>query len=176
MPNSRLSALDHDELAIARTVLYASLFDYPLTLPQLRRTLIECTLTPTEILHVIARSAALRTVVEQKDGYFFPAGRYYLVATRRRRELRSRTFLIDHLQVLRWVCALPFVRMVALSGSAAHLNLDQRGDLDLFIVTRGHQVWSVTVAVVLLAKLLRRRQTLCANFVVSDSRLGFDQQ
>jgi len=29
------------ELAIARSVIYASLFDYPLTLEQLRRTLIE---------------------------------------------------------------------------------------------------------------------------------------
>ena len=30
------AALDGDELAIARSVLYASLFDYPLTLGQLR--------------------------------------------------------------------------------------------------------------------------------------------
>ena len=37
--------------------------------------------------------------------------------------------------------------MVALSGSIAHCNLDRGGDLDLFIVTHGHHVWSVTVAV-----------------------------
>jgi hypothetical protein len=37
-------------------------------------------------------------------------------------------------------------------------------------------VWSVTVAVVLIAKLLRRRQTTCANFVLADSALALDQQ
>ena len=66
--------------------------------------------------------------------------------------------------------------MVALSGSVAHLNLEGSGDLDLFIVTRGRRVWSVTVAVILLAKLLGRRRTLCANYVLSDTQLQMDQQ
>ena len=66
--------------------------------------------------------------------------------------------------------------MVALSGSVAHLNLEGSGDLDLFIVTRGRRVWSVTVAVILLAKLLGRRRTLCANYVLSDTQLRMDQQ
>jgi hypothetical protein len=73
------------------------------------------------------------------------------------------------------VCALPYVRLVALSGSIAHLNIEGSGDLDLFIVTRGRRVWSVTVLVVILAKLLRRRRTVCANFVVSDSNLALEQ-
>jgi hypothetical protein len=68
------------------------------------------------------------------------------------------------------------VRMTALSGSIAHLNLEGGGDLDLFIVTRGRRVWSVTVAVLLLAKLLGVRRIVCANFVVADTRLALEQQ
>jgi hypothetical protein len=64
--------------------------------------------------------------------------------------------------------------MVALSGSVAHLNMDEDGDLDLFVVTRGRHAWSVAVILVLLAKLMRRRQTVCANFVTADSRLDFE--
>ncbi len=71
---------------------------------------------------------------------------------------------------------MPYVRMVALSGSVAHLNLEGAGDLDLFIVTRGRRVWSVTVATIVLAKLLGRRRTVCANFVVADTRLALEQQ
>jgi hypothetical protein len=74
------------------------------------------------------------------------------------------------------LCALPFTRMVALSGSVAHLNLEPDGDLDLFIVTRGHRVWTVTVAVILLTKLLGRRRVVCANFVLADSHLRLEQQ
>jgi hypothetical protein len=171
-----LSLLTGDELAIARSVLYASLFDYPLTLAQLRQTLIESTQTPSEILGRYSNSEPLQAVIDFRDGFFFPRGRGEFVEERRRREARSRAFLASHRLVLECVCALPYVRMVALSGSIAHSNLQGDGDLDLFIVTRCRRVWSVTVTVVLLAKLMRRRRTVCANFVVADSRLALDQQ
>jgi hypothetical protein len=169
-------ALAGDELAIARSVLYASLFQYPLTLAQLRQTLIESAQTPSQILATYDASRRLQASVEYRDGFFFPRGRHDLVQERRRREARSRRFLARHRRLLALVSAMPYVRMVALSGSIAHLNLDRGGDLDLFIVTRGRRVWSVTVAVLLIAKIMRQRRLLCANFVVSDERLSLEPQ
>jgi hypothetical protein len=168
--------LSDAERAIVRSVLYASLFDYPLTLAQLRQTLIESEQTATEILAAYAGSDALRAAIDSQDGFFFPAGRDWLITERRRREARSRRFIASHRLLLALISALPYVRLVALSGSIAHMNLEGSGDLDLFIVTRGRRVWSVTVAIVLLAKLLGRRKTLCANFVVADSALRFEPQ
>ena len=170
------STLSRAEMAIAESVLYASLFDYPLTLAQLRQSLIESTQTPSEILQAYDHSPALQHVIEYQDGFFFPIGRASLIDERKRREVRSRAFLRRHGVFLSLVCAIPYVKMVALSGSIAHLNLEGDGDLDLFIVTRGHRVWSTTVATVLLAKLLRRRRIVCANFVLADSRLSLEQQ
>ena len=164
------------ELAIARSVIYASLFDYPLTLPQLHHTLIESEQTPSEILAVYDGSPRLHSIVDHRDGFFFPVGRADLIAERRRREARSRRFLHQHDGMLRLLCALPFTRLVALSGSMAHLNLEHDGDLDLFIVTRGRRVWTVTVAVILLTKLLRRRRLVCANFVLADTHLALEPQ
>lgn len=163
-------------LAIARSVLYASVFEYPLTLAELRQTLVESVQTPSQLLATLKETPALQRVVEYQEGFFFPAGRRDLIAERQRREARSRAFLREHERLLRLVTLLPFVDMVALSGSIAHLNLDGQGDLDLFVVTRGRRVWSAAVAIVLLAKLLGRRRTLCANFVLSDTRLELDQQ
>jgi hypothetical protein len=175
-PASAGAAMTSDELAIVRSVLYASLFDYPLTLAQLRQTLIESAQTPSEIQALYARSDTLRATIDFHQGLFFPRDRRDLLSERRRREARSRIFLERHRRLLSVICALPYVEMVALSGSIAHLNLEGAGDLDLFIVTKGRHVWSVTVAVVLIAKLMRRRQTTCANFVLADSALALDQQ
>src|SRR6185503_8136989 len=55
-PANTSVSMSADELAIARSVVYASLFDYPLTLAQLRQTLIESSQTPSEILALYARS------------------------------------------------------------------------------------------------------------------------
>jgi len=166
-------SLTPTEDAVARSVLYAALFDYPLTLAELRRTLIRSRQTASEILAVIRNSPALGGLVESRDGYFFPVGCAHLVQTRRHRALRTQSFLAVHRPILTLLAACPYVRMVALSGSVAHKNLEAGGDLDVFIVTRGPRVWLVAVTVVLLAKLLGRRRTLCANYIVSDADLNF---
>jgi hypothetical protein len=167
--------LSPEERAIARTVLFASLFDYPLTLAELRQTLIASAQTPTQIIATVGRSERLRTLVEWRNGFFFPRGRDDLIDTRRQRERLSRDFIARHARYLRIASAMPYVRCVALSGSVAHLNMDGDGDLDLFVVTRGPHAWSVTVALVLLAKAMRCRRVVCANFVMADSRLHIDE-
>jgi hypothetical protein len=163
------------EIAIARSVVYASLFDYPLTLEQLHYALIESDQTRPEILAVYEGSELLRDIVDYRDGFFFPMGRDDLIGERRSREARSDRFLAQHRLALRLICALPFTRLIALSGSIAHRNLEPNGDLDLFIVTRGPRVWTVTVMLLVLTKMLRRRRSICANFLVADSHLAVDQ-
>jgi hypothetical protein len=169
-------SLSPDELAIAKSVIYASLFEYPLTLDQLHQALVESEQTPAGIHATYCSSWELALIIEYRDGFFFPRGERAFIDLRLQREARSRAFLERHRRLLRLVCAVPYTRMVALSGSIAHSNLEGSGDLDLFIVTRGPHVWSVTVAVLVLARLLRRRRVLCANFVLSDTHLEFTQQ
>jgi hypothetical protein len=169
------TGLSPAEEAIVRSVLYAAVFDYPLTLSQLRHTLIGSAQTPSEIVAALRHSAALATLVETRDGFVFPVGRPDLIEIRRRREQRSRAFLAEHRPLLRLVAALPYVRLLGLSGSVAHLNMENGGDLDIFIVTKGARVWTTAVAVILLARALGRRRTLCANFIVADTALTFDQ-
>jgi hypothetical protein len=164
------------ELAIAKGVIYASLFDYPLTLQQLQDTLIGVTLTAEQILTVYDSSPRLKNIVCHHDGFFFLLGRDDLIAERLRRERRSREFLERYGRLLRLLCMVPFTRMIALSGSIAHLNLEAGGDLDVFIITRGRTVWMVTVAVLLLTRILGVRRTICANLIMSDERLAVDQQ
>lgn len=164
------------ELAILRSVLYAALFDYPLTLGQLRRTLLQATDEEDAIVRCYRSSAFLRQRIEYRDGYFLPRGRGDLIDERRRREASSRALLDRNRWLLKMIGSVPYTRLVALSGSAAHLNIDGEGDLDLFVLTRGNRVWSVTVTILLLAKLVRRRRIVCANYVLSDEHLHVDPQ
>src|SRR5207302_7864593 len=97
-------------------------------------TLVSDSMTAEQIAALYEGSARLRSAIEYRDGFFFPARRGDLIAERRRRETRSNAFLARHRRLLQWICAIPFTRMVALSGSIAPLNLEEHGDLDLFIV------------------------------------------
>jgi hypothetical protein len=159
------------ELAIAASVIHASFEDYPLTLEELHASLIGSLQTPAEIVSVFEGSDVLQQIVERRDGFYFPAGRSDLVDERRRREARSRAFLDRHALLLRLVCCLPFVRLVALSGRIARLNLEAGGDLDLFIVTRVGHVWSTAAAVKGLSALLSRRCMVRAKVVLDEDHL-----
>lgn len=160
------------EMAVLQSVVYASLFDYPLTLSQLRDSLVEVAADEAAIAAWCRESALLRAAVELRDGLYFPAGRADLAATRRRREAVSREMLARDHRMLSLVARMPFVRMVALSGSLAHLNAEPSADVDLFVITRPNRVWLVTVAVLAASKMMGWRKRLCLNYVISERRMA----
>ena len=164
------------ELAVLRSVVYASLFDYPLTPAQLESSLLGVRGDAAAIASWMRHSEFLQSAIEYRDGLYFPAGRADLVATRARREALSRELLDRDRRILALIAGMPFVRMVALSGSLAHLNAEGSADLDLFVITAPHRVWSVTVATLVLTKLLGYRKHVCMNFVVSEHALEIAPQ
>jgi hypothetical protein len=170
MPNR-----DH-ELAVLRSVVYASLFDYPLTPQQLEATLIGVKADAATIESWWRDSELLQATIAYRDGLYYPAGRADLVETRSRREALSRDLLDRDRRALSLVAHMPFVRMVALSGSLAHLNAEGSADLDLFVITAPNRVWTVTVATLVIAKVLGWRKRVCMNYVVSERALRVEPQ
>jgi hypothetical protein len=161
------------EIAVLRSVIYASLFDYPVTLEQLAASL--GVRARADAIETWWRSSALlQSTIEYRDGWFFPAGRSDLIATRARREALSRELLQRDRRLLAMVARMPFVRMVALSGSLAHLNAEGSADLDLFVITAPDRVWSVTVALLVIARLLGWRKRLCLNYVISERTMTIE--
>jgi hypothetical protein len=173
-----MSAQDHipteEERAILRTVVYSALFEYPLTLDELWQGLLESRQDRSELMSTYRGSRFLQSRIDYREGFFFLAGQGELIALRRERERTSRARLRAFEPILRLICMIPHTRLVALSGSAAHLNMDEDSDFDLFIVTRGARVWSVAVTILLLTRLLGCRRQVCFNFVVADTRLSVE--
>lgn len=160
------------ELAVIQSVVYASLFDYPLTLDQLHQSLVGVRASQQEVASWWQSSTFLQSAIEHRDGWYFPSGRRDLIATRARREGVSRELLERDRRILSLVSRTPYVRMVALSGSLAHLNAEGNADLDLFVITAPRQVWSVTLAVLVMSRLLGWRKHLCLNYVISEAALA----
>jgi hypothetical protein len=162
------------EHAFLCAVLYAAVFDYPLTADQLHESLIGVRANREDIEAWYAQSDALRHAIECCDGYYVPRGRRDLLELRHAREVMSRSVLRDCRRPLSLVLRMPFVRMVALSGSLAHLNASGEADLDLFVITKAGRVWSVTVTLLLLARIFGWRQRLCLNYVISETHLAVE--
>src|SRR5262245_23972633 len=102
-----------EELAVVRAVSFASLFEYPLTLSQLRHSLETAADVPT-IERWLTESSLLRHAVCLAGGFVFPRARPDLVDRRLAREAASLKRLRLDAPVLRAMAAIPFVRMVAI--------------------------------------------------------------
>ena len=163
---------DLDE-AILRTILYADVFNFPLTLPEIHHYLIaSAPASAFEVEQALVRSQRLQTALVCVDGYYARAGRESIVATRQQREAASAALWDDAMRYAGWMARLPFVRMVALTGALAVRNAVADDDIDYILVTRERRVWMARAFAIIVVRLARWRGVqLCPNYVLSETAL-----
>lgn len=156
-------------MAVRRTLAYADLFDYPLSARELHRYL-HGLRVPWADLHALLTDGV--SGVETSEGFYVLAGRLWTVAERQRRATSSK-LLTERLQRYRATLKyLPFVRMVALTGSLSMQNVATRDDIDVMVVTAPGRVWLARAVIILLVHLARLTgDALCPNFVVAENAL-----
>ncbi len=161
------------EEAIIQTLAYSDVFDYPLRIEELHRYL-PVGVSLDELRRALSRGAEC---VSSQEGFYFLEGRDALIALRRHREAISRPALRSALRFGRVLGAMPFIRMVALTGSLAVLNSDWSGDLDYMLVTANGRLWTARGFAVLFGHLTARfGYTLCPNLIVTESALKWPDE
>jgi hypothetical protein len=156
------------ERAILETLTYSDIFEYPLRLDELHRYL--PMLADTDELPVAL--TALNGQVGEINDFYFLAGREEIAEIRRQRDIRSRSLLTLALKYGRVLGALPFIRMVALTGSLAVLNISKNADFDYMLVTSPGRVWTARAFALLFNRFVRLfGRTICPNLIVSENAL-----
>ena len=158
--------------AILRAVVYADLFDFPIARTELEQQLPFVTATSDDIERCLRDDVSLAERVTRHGDLFFMRGRDELIEHRQRQEQRTDDLIEQHVSVLKVLSHLPWVRMIAFSGGTSRKNSVGHDDIDLFIVTERHRAWSVYALFVIVARLMRCREVLCANYLVDVDHLA----
>ena len=162
------------EQAAIRTVAYADVFDYPLQFLEVHRYLHGTAATTEATEAALARCSAPGGALCSRDGFYTLHGREGLIALRDRRAAVANGLWPAGLSYGRLIAALPFVRMVAVTGSLAWHNVDTGGDIDYLIVTDPGRLWLCRLLVALVRRAARRGGVkLCANYLISTRALAF---
>ncbi|MEP7291204.1 MAG: hypothetical protein ABI835_05445 [Chloroflexota bacterium] len=162
------------EQAILRTVIYADLFNFPLTRRELHHYLIaEQPFSLAQIEQTLRASSFLKTALAFPQDYIICAGRYEIIALRDKREQASMVLWSSALVYGQWLARLPFVRLVALTGALAVRNAaDNDDDLDYVLVTRSGRVWLARAFAIVLVRLAKTRgMVVCPNYVLAETAL-----
>ncbi|HEX8991551.1 MAG TPA: hypothetical protein VF784_07710 [Anaerolineales bacterium] len=161
------------EQAVLETVAYSDVFDYPVRAEEIHRYL-PLRVSLDELRHALDSGM---TALGHENGYYFLKGRDSLVATRSIREAISRPAWKRAQLFGRILGGLPFVRMVALTGSLALLNSEESGDMDYMLVAAPGRVWTARGFAVLFGRLTARvGSVLCPNLIVSENALAWGQR
>jgi hypothetical protein len=172
LPDLHLQSIFHHlsmtlKNAILSTLAYSDIFDHPLTIDEIHRFLV----IPARKEDVASCLKELSMLSQSREYYFLP-GRQDLVQIRVRRESLSRKAYERACWYGRLLGGLPFVRMVALTGSLAMSNSEQAGDYDYMLVAAQGRVWTARIFALLLNKFANVfGETICPNLIVAETVL-----
>jgi glycosyltransferase involved in cell wall biosynthesis len=161
--------------AVLDTLSYGAVFDYPMTISEIHRSLLGASLTRREISGILAAHPLLRANVDAEPPYHFLKGRGASVASRQEANRLTRELLHRERRALDLVRRIPFVRMLAFSGATAYGNARDE-DIDLFVVTARKRTWAVAFLAFVAMKLFGRRRTICINYFLGEERLALAEK
>jgi hypothetical protein len=158
------------ERAILETLAYSDVFEYPLCLDELHRYLPIC----AEIEQMPQVLDSLDELIGKQGDFYFLTGREKIIETRKQREAYSQKLMKHALQYGRVLGSLPFIRMVALTGSLAVMNSSGDADFDYMLVAAPNRVWTARAFALLLNRFTRLfGHTLCPNLIISENALAW---
>jgi predicted nucleotidyltransferase len=171
----QFSYLAHEEKSILRTLLYFDIFSYPLTAEEIK------SYSSQPLLAISTEK--LDGLVERK--LLFKLGGFYSLQNNPSLELRrkegnqlAQKKTATAARYSRLVASFPFVKAVLLSGSISKGYMDEKSDIDYFIVTDENRLWIVRTALALFRRifLFNSHKNLCTNYFVDLNNLEIKEK
>src|SRR5712691_7185485 len=163
--------------AVLSTLVYADLFDYPLTHSEIQRYLIGEAATTTRVTALLDGDAGLRRYIDRTRDWVHLAGRSHLAKVRRDRAAMSADLWPIARHFGARIARLPFVRLVGVTGALAMNNAAVGDDIDLFILVQPGRLWLCRLFILAIVRLAARQgTTLCPNFLLSTDQLRLSER
>jgi hypothetical protein len=165
------------EQAIVNTVSYVDAFDYPLTPSEIHRYLVGLSLPMADVAEHLNDSALVPSRLSQSGEFYMLPGREIISQVRRSRLQVAQRLWPDAVRYGVLMARMPFVRMLAVTGSLAVNNVSHKEDIDYFIVTADEHLWVCRAFVILIVRWAARQGVeLCPNYFLAESAVYLPEQ
>lgn len=164
------------EAAIKKTLSYSAIFKYPLSYSQLVTYL----MTKHEYHYLffnkqLRRLLKSKSIAVDKEKFFIPGNKPISWQNRYKvsKDLIEKTQ--QNLSVLKKV---PWIKLVAVTGSVAAHNADKESDIDVFVIAQKNRLWLTRFFTFLLLKAVNlypnkdgETGKICANLYLDEENL-----
>lgn len=158
-----------------KTILYFSIFRYPLTLEEIHSYTnnLNCSDTENELLHLIEQK-----ILTKVDDFYVYGSDLDSVIKRLRGNMNAKKIMAKAHERALFISKFPFVESVGISGSLSKGYYDNDSDIDFFVITKHNKLWVCRTLLMLYKKifLLNSRKYFCVNYFISDQQLEIEEK
>lgn len=158
-----------------KTILYFSIFRYPLTLEEIDGYTNYETLemTSKELLNLIEAK-----IIRKIDGFYVFDNDLESVAKRLKGNFEASKALNKAYERAEFIAKFPYVMAVGVSGSLSKGYYDKESDIDFFVITKHNKVWICRTLLILykVTFLLNSRKYFCVNYFISENHLEIEEK
>lgn len=165
--------------SIVKTLIYADIFEYPLTIDEVWKFLIaDKKITKKQLITQIRKIK----VIVCFNNFYFLRGREKIVKKRLKRQEESEKKVLIAKKAVLCLFLIPSISLIGVSGGLAMKNSDKNDDIDFFIICERGTVWVSRLLSILILKLLGLHRSyksqnienkICLNMIIDQTALNF---
>lgn len=172
--------MDSRQQSVLKTLLYADIFNYPLTKQEIYNFLISDKKVGKETIFKLLKNP--KSPVVYKENYFFIKGKDDLIKKRKKREIISREKLKKAKKIIKILSLIPTLRFVGISGTLSMRNSEAKDDIDIFVIAEKKFVWTtrfLLIIMLLIMGVYRSRNAnkysdkVCLNMIIAEDKMCF---
>ena len=160
--------------SIYKTLIYADIFDYPLTKEEIWRFFIcEKPVSQKQIENMLVS-------FDSKHGYFYLKKRGHIVVQRKIKERESQKKLQIVKRISSLLSIIPSVYLIGISGNLSMNNAEKKDDIDIFIITKSGVLWSTRLLIILFLRIIGKHRKkldkhvenkICINMLIDEKAI-----
>lgn len=152
-----------------KTIIYFSIFKYPLTKDEIFSFSSHKSLKVVE--HELELLIAKKAIFNFGE-FYSSSDNYNYVERRLRGNKMAKAVMPKALKRAKRIMSFPYIKSVSISGSLAKGYHDENCDVDYFIITKPGRLWLARTLLVLYKKvfLLNSNKYFCVNYFISSNR------
>jgi hypothetical protein len=163
--------------SIIRTLLYSDIFNYPLTAVEVYTKLGTNHTNTVEVQNEL-ENLRQEGVVFKSENFFSIQDQPDLAEKRLNGNLKAAQIMPFAIRRAQLIYQFPFVRAVMISGSLSKNFMDDKSDLDYFVVTKPGRLWIARSSMALFKRVFLKNshRFFCVNYFIDSDHLHIEEQ
>jgi hypothetical protein len=162
-------------LETLKTILYFSIFRYPLRIEEIHSYTNYETIADTE--KELERLIAEKILIKVDVFYVYGSDLDSVIKRLRGNMYAGRALKIAQKKA-KFIAKFPFVKAIGVSGSLSKGYYDNESDIDFFVITNSNKLWLCRTILMLYKKifLFNSRKYFCINYFVSTNQMEIEEK